>query len=358
MRIASATAALVVAGLLTGAVSAQQLAGAGSTFAAPIYGKWSEAFHQANPGLTINYQSIGSTRGIQQFKGRAVDFGATDAPLSDEELTGMPGSVVHLPTVAGAVVLAYELPGVTATLKLSGDVIADIFLGKITHWIDARIASLNPGVRLPNLGIAAAHRADGSGTTYLFTSYLAAVSPEWKTKVGSGKSVNWLVGIGSKGNEGVAGTVKQTPGSIGYVELAYAVQSKLPYAQIKNLSGHFITPSIESVTAAADGGAAALKTDIRTSIVNSPSPRAYPISGFTYILVYRDQPDPTKAKALLAFLHWGMRDGQALAPALYYAPLPKSVVTLNEVTLKSVTAAGKKIGRRLPYPVRTVLAGG
>ncbi|HEU4753825.1 MAG TPA: phosphate ABC transporter substrate-binding protein PstS [Armatimonadota bacterium] len=326
--------------------TAQQLTGAGAPFPFPIYSKWFDAYHRANPGVTINYQSIGSGGGIQQLKNRTVDFGASDAPLSDAEVKQMPAPVAHIPTVAGAVVLAYNLPGAPNGIKLTGDVIGDIFLGKITRWNDARIAALNRGVSLPGRAIAVAHRSDGSGTTYIFTHYLAAVSPAWKSKVGAGKSVNWPVGLGGKGNEGVAGLIRQTPGGFGYVELAYAIQNRLPFAQVRNRSGRFIAPDVKSTTAAVAGAAGLLKGDIRTPIVNSPSPAAYPICGLTYLLVYRNMPDAAKGGTLVKFLRWAMGPGQALADDLHYAPLPKQVVSLNSATLKSLTAGGRKLAAK------------
>jgi phosphate transport system substrate-binding protein len=324
-------------------VASQQLTGAGATFPYPIYSKWFDAYHRGNAAVQINYQSIGSGGGIQQLKAGTVDFGASDAPLSDEEARSMPASVAHIPTVAGAVVVTYNVPGAPANLKLSGPVIGDIFLGKLRRWNDVRIAALNPGVRLPNAAVAVAHRSDGSGTSFIFTHYLAAVSPEWKTKVGSGKSVNWPVGLGGKGSEGVTGLVKQTPGGIGYVELAYAVQNRMPYASVQNKAGKFIVPSVGSITAAAAGAAGSVRKEIRSLIVNSPSPNAYPIAGFTYLLVYHNMKDAAKGQALAKFLQWAMKDGQKMAPALYYAPLPQQVVSINMATLKGLTAGGKKL---------------
>jgi phosphate transport system substrate-binding protein len=338
--------ALAVLALSATAVFAQQLTGAGATFPYPLYSKWFDTYHKMNPGVTINYQSIGSGGGIQQVKAGTVDFGASDAPLSDEEQASMPGPVVHIPTVAGAVAIAYNLRGLSGQLKLDGPTLADMFLGKITRWNDPRVAALNKGVNLPSLPVAIAHRSDGSGTTYILTNYLAAVSPEWKSKVGAGKSVNWPVGLGGKGSEGVSALVKQTPGGIGYEEIAYAIQNREAYAQMKNKSGKFVAPSVESTTAAAAGGAPALKADIRTPIVNSPSAAAYPICGFTYLLVYRDMKDPVRGKALGAFLKWAMGEGQSLAAPLYYAPLPKSVIALNAATLKKLTAGGQKVAAK------------
>jgi phosphate transport system substrate-binding protein len=338
-----AVGALAALALSASALSAQQLTGAGATFPYPLYSKWFDTYHNLHPGVSINYQSIGSGGGIQQVKAGTVDFGASDAPLSDEEERSMPGPVLHIPTVAGAVVLAYNLPGAPAGVKVDGATIADMFLGKITRWNDGRLAAMNKGTALPNVAVAIAHRSDGSGTSYIYTHYLAAVSPEWKTKVGAGKSVNWPVGLGGKGNEGVAALIKQTPGGFGYVELAFAIQNHLPYAQVRNSSGKFISPSVESTTAAAAGGVDRMKSDIRSPIVDSPNPKAYPISGFTYLLVYRDMKDAVRGKVLADFLKWAMADGQKLAAPLYYAPLPKGVVAMNAGSLKKLTAGGKKL---------------
>jgi phosphate transport system substrate-binding protein len=319
------------------------LTGAGATFPYPLYSKWFDEYAKTVREVQINYQSIGSGGGIQQLKAGTVDFGASDAPLSDEETKAMPGPVVHIPTVAGAVVIAYKLPGVSA-LRLGPEVLADIFLGNITRWNDKAIASINSGVRIPDLPIAVAHRSDGSGTTYIFTYYLAAVSKAWAERVGAGKSVDWPVGIGGKGNEGVTGIVKQTPGAIGYVELAYAMQNKLPCARIRNATGNFVAPSVASTTAAAAGAAEKMRQDIRVSIVNSAAPEAYPIAGFTYLLVYRDQKDRAKGEALTRFLTWAIHDGQRYAEPLLYAPLPPAVVRLNEATMKGLRFQGRPGG--------------
>lgn len=318
------------------------LTGAGATFPYPLYSKWFDAYGAAT-GVRINYQSIGSGAGIQQLKARTVDFGASDAPLSDEEMMSMPSKVVHIPTVAGAVVLTYNVKGVGKGLRLTPEVISGIYLGRIRRWDDPAIKAANPTLNLPAQTIFVAHRSDGSGTSFIFTNYLAAVSSEWKSRVGAGKSVNWPVGVGGKGNEGVAGIVKNTPGAIGYVELAYAVQNDLPYADVKNRAGQFVTPSIESTSAAADGAADAIKKDIRALIVNSPERDAYPIAGFTYVLLYKDQSDAAKAKALVEFLRWAIHDGQEMARPLLYAPLPTSVVAVNDNTLRNVTSGGKPV---------------
>jgi phosphate transport system substrate-binding protein len=294
-------------------------------------------------GVQINYQSIGSGGGIQQVKAGTVDFGASDAPLSNARLKEMPRRVLHFPTVAGAVVLSYNLPTVKQPLKLTPESIVSIYLGKITMWNDKRIAATNPGVELPSAPILAVHRSDGSGTTNIFVTYLSAVSAEWKELVGANTSVSWPVGIGGKGNEGVAGLVRQTPGAIGYVELAYARQNKFAVAHIRNASGNFVEPTLASTTAAAEGASARLAKDVRTPIVNSPAPNAYPISGLTFLLVYQDQKNPVKAKALADFIRWSMTDGQQVAESLDYAKLPAAVVKVNEATLLTLTASGKRV---------------
>jgi phosphate transport system substrate-binding protein len=317
------------------AVAADKLTGAGATFPYPLYAKWFDTYNTQKQ-VQINYQSIGSGAGIKQLAAQTVDFGASDAPLSDDDMAKMPAPVAHIPTVAGAVVIAYNLPEVKGKLKLDGATIAGIYLGQIKKWNDPTIAALNAGVKLPAAAITVAHRSDGSGTSHIFTSYLKAVSPQWSTKVGAGKSVDWPVGIGGKGNDGVAGVVKQSPGGIGYVELAYAKQNKLPYASLKNAAGKFVDASAESVTAAAKGALPELQKDVRAPIANSKDPAAYPIAGFTYILVYKKQKNAAKGAALKEFLTWAMTDGQAMAAALDYAPLPKEVVAMNEKTIDGV----------------------
>ncbi len=326
--------------LAAGPATAQDLNGAGATFPYPIYSKWF-AEYARQTGVRINYQSIGSGGGIRQLTERTVDFGASDAPMSDEEMAKLPAPVLHFPTVLGAVVLTYNLPGVTAPLKLTGPVVADIFLGKITRWNDTRIASLNRGMKLPSSDILVIHRSDGSGTTYIFSDYLAAVSPEWARGPGKGKELKWPTGLGAKGNEGVAGQVKQLPGAIGYVELAYAKQNHLPVAELKNAAGRFVAPTLASITAAAAGVAAKLpeNTDYRISIVNAPGADAYPIASFTYLLVYRHQPDPVKGKKLVDFLRWYLREGEQSAAALDYAPLPPEIVARLERRLNTITVA-------------------
>jgi phosphate transport system substrate-binding protein len=310
------------------------LTGAGATFPYPIYSKWFDVYAKQT-GVRINYQSIGSGGGIQQLKAGTVDFGGSDAPLTDAEQATMPGKVLHIPTVAGSVAVVYNISGVDKGLQLTPQVLANIFLGKTKNWNDAAIAALNPKVKLPNLPIVVAHRSDGSGTSFIFTSYLAAVSRPWATRVGAGKAVNWPVGIGGKGNEGVAGLVKQTPGGIGYVELAYSVQNGLDYAKLKNRAGKFVAPTLASTTAAAAGAVKAMQKDIRVSIVNASGEEAYPIAGFTYLMVYTTQ-SGEKGKALVEFLRWGINDGQKYAAPLLYAPLPEEVVKINEATIKTI----------------------
>ncbi|HEY9404902.1 MAG TPA: phosphate ABC transporter substrate-binding protein PstS [Pyrinomonadaceae bacterium] len=322
-----------------------RLQGAGATFPNPLYQKWLSEYGKVNPKARIDYQSIGSGGGIQQIQSQTVDFGASDAPMSDEDLKKAPGELLHIPTVLGAVVITYNLQGIAEPLRFSPDVIADIFLGKLKKWNDPRIAADNPGVALPATDISVVHRSDGSGTTAVFTDYLAKVSPEWKTKPGAGKSIDWPVGIGGKGNEGVSGQIKQTPNTIGYVELAYAVQTKLPVALIKNKSGNFVAPSLEATTAAAAESLAATPADLRVSITDPAGAQAYPISSYTYILVYKDQKDATKGKALVDFLWWGIHEGQQVTkdPQYPYAALPPQIVEKASAMLNSITSGGKTL---------------
>jgi len=296
--------------------------GAGATFPYPIYSKWFDDYAKVDPSVRFNYQSIGSGGGQKQILAQTVDFGASDGPMSDENLSKAPGKILHLPTVAGAVVMTYNLPGNPA-LKLDGETIADIFLGKIKKWNDPKIAASNPGAKLPENEIVVVHRSDGSGTTFIFTDYVSKVSAEWKQKAGNNTSVNWPTGIGGKGNEGVSGQVKQTPGAIGYVELIYAVQNKMPYAEVKNAAGQFVKPSMESVTAAL--GTANIPDDFRFSMTNAPGDSAYPIAGATWLLVYEQQKDPAKGKKLIEFLKWALTRGEGIAKDLNYAPLPDEV---------------------------------
>ena len=313
------------------------LTGAGATFPYPLYSKWF-ADYATKTGVRINYQSIGSGGGIRQLSEGTVDFGASDSPMKDEEIAKEKGPVMHFPTVLGAVVVTYNLPGVKTGLRLSGPVLADIFAGRITKWSDPKITVLNPGVQLPSSDILVVHRTDGSGTTFVFTDYLSAVSPAWSSGPGRGKEVSWPVGLGGKGNDGVAGQVKQTPGSIGYVELAYAKQNGLAYASIQNASGNFVQPSAEGMTAAAAGVAEKLpaNTDYRLSIVNAAGAQAYPISSFTWILVYAQQSDATKGQKLRDFLKWALTEGEKQASALDYAPLPASMASRLVARLDSI----------------------
>ncbi|MGB9860245.1 MAG: phosphate ABC transporter substrate-binding protein PstS [Moorellaceae bacterium] len=316
------------------------LNGAGASFPYPLYSKWIQEYKKVKPNVNIDYQSIGSSGGINNILNETVDFAGSDAPMTDEQLAKGRGSILHIPTVAGAVVVTYNLEGVDKPLKLTPEVIAEVFLGNIKKWNDSKIASLNPELKLPDRDIAVVHRSDGSGTTNIFTDYLSKVSATWKDKVGKGTSVQWPLGIGAKGNEGVAGTVKQTPGSIGYVELAYAVQNKLPYASIRNKAGKFIEPSLETTTAAAAGAADNMPEDMRVSITDSPGENAYPIAGYTYILVYKDQKDKAKGEALVEFLWWAIHDGEKYAKDLLYAPLPENVVKKAEEKIKQINYQG------------------
>jgi len=320
------------------------LTGAGATFPYPIYSKWFSDYANAT-GIKINYQSIGSGGGVRQISEQTVDFGASDGPMSDEELAKAKGGpILHIPTVLGADVITYNVPGVTAVLKLTPSVIADIFMGRIKKWNDTRLASLNPGVSLPNQDILVVHRSDGSGTTYIFTDYLDKVSPAWHSSVGKGKEVKWPVGLGGKGNEGVSGQVKQTPGAIGYVELAYAKQNNLPAALVRNNAGQYVAASVSAVTAAAAGVAQSLpaNTDYRISIVDAPGAQSYPISSFTWLLVYQHQKDAVKGKKLVDFLNWAMTEGEKSAPTLDYAPLPAAMVTTVKAKIATIDLAAAK----------------
>jgi phosphate transport system substrate-binding protein len=313
-----------------------QINGAGATFPYPIYSKWFSEHGKIHPDVKINYQSIGSGGGIRQLTNQTVFFGATDGPMTDEQLKAAPGPIVHLPTVLGGVVPVYNLPGVTTGLRFSGPLLADIFLGKIKKWNDPAIAKENPGVKLPATDIAVAHRSDGSGTSFIWCDFLARVSPEWKDKVGVATSVSWPVGVGGKGNEGVAGLVKQTPGSLGYVELIYATQNNIPYGAVKNQSGKYVKASLESVTAAAAASIEQMPADFRVSITNSPGADAYPVSSYTWLLLYEHPPDRERARIMVDFMKWALTDGQKYAPELGYAPLPEKVVALELEALKKI----------------------
>lgn len=320
-----------------------RLQGAGASFPNPLYQKWLSEYSKLNSNAQIDYQSVGSGAGIKQIQEQTIDFGASDKFMNDEELKKAPGELLHIPTALGAVVITYNLPGLTQTLKFSPDVLADIFLGKIKKWNDARIKADNAGVNLPDADIGVVHRADGSGTSAVFTEYLSKVSSEWKEKVGSGTSPNWPVGQGGKGNEGVTAQVKNQPNTIGYIELAYAEQNKLPVAQIKNKAGQFVSPTLESVMAAASESIATTPDDLRVSIVDAAGATAYPIASYTYILVYKDQKDQAKGKALVDFLWWAIHNGETYAKDLKYAPLPLEVVKRVEAKLNSITSGGKPL---------------
>jgi phosphate transport system substrate-binding protein len=313
---------------LTASAQTVQINGAGATFPYPIYSKWFAEYNRMHPNVQINYQSIGSGGGIRQLSAGTVFFGATDGPMTNDQITTAGFRITHLPTVLGGVVPIYNVEGV-GDLRFSGPVLADIFLGKITKWNDVTIRGLNPGVNLPAADITVVHRSDGSGTSYIFCDYLAKVSPDWKKTVGVATSVNWPAGVGGKGNEGVAGLVKQTPGSIGYVELIYATQNRIPYGSVQNMAGELVKASTESISAAAAAAASAMPKDFRVSITNAPGKGVYPISSFTWLLVQDAPRDRQRAKILADFIRWALTEGQKYAPELGYAPLPKAVVDLE-----------------------------
>lgn len=341
---------LAAMGLVGGAVGAGAagpvvLNGAGATFPYPLYSRWFAEYNRLHPDVRINYQSIGSGGGIAQVQRGTVDFGASDAPLSDDQLKAMGRPVVLVPTVAGAIAMSYNLPGIGTGLRLTPENIVDIFMGQITRWDDPKLLANNPAMKLPGMPITVVHRSDGSGTTFHFTTFLSEVSKAWSDKVGHSTSVEWPVGIGGKGNEGVSGLVRQTPGGIGYVELAYVVQNKLTYAVVRNRSGQWIAPSLSSTVAAAAGGAQkiAQAQDVRVSIAYAPGATVYPIAGFTYLLIPQHQTDEAKGRALAEFVWWAIHDGEKDAPLLLYAPLPASVVQINERIIKTVTYQGKAL---------------
>ena len=323
---------------LVSGVAAQtvRINGAGATFPYPIYSKWFSEYNKLHAAVEINYQSIGSGGGIQQVTKQTVFFGATDGPMTPEQLQNAPGRILHFPTVLGAVVPVYNIPNLTAELRFSGPVLAAIFLGRITKWNDPAIAKLNAGVALPATDITVAHRADGSGTTYIWVDYLAKISAEWKTKVGVANSVNWPTGVGGRGNEGVAGLVKQTPGAIGYVELIYALQNKIAYGSVLNAAGEPVKASVQAVTAAAAEAVKQMPGDFRVSITNAPGKGVYPISSFTWILLYENAKDKTQARTMVDFMKWALTDGQKFAADLGYAPLPAAVVTLEMAALAKI----------------------
>ena len=335
------TLSLALAGLLVAATApfaaAQKINACGATFPDPIYKKWFGAFGKAHPGVQINYEANGSGGGVKGVTDGTVDFGASDMPITDQELAAVKrGKILHFPTVLGAVVPVYNLPGVTQDLKFSGEVLAGIFLGTISKWSDKRIAAENPGVKLPNEDIVVVHRTDGSGTTFVWTDFLSKVSPEWKSKVGAAKSVSWPKGLGGPQSAGVTGLVKQNPNSISYVELLYALQNKMGYGTVKNSAGTFVKADVASVTEAAAGAAASMPDDFRVSITNPPGKNAYPISTFTWLLIPNKFSDPAKAKQVKALLHWVLTDGQKDCAALSYAPLPIAVVTKEEKQIAAI----------------------
>jgi phosphate transport system substrate-binding protein len=312
-----------------------QINGAGATFPAPLYSKWFTDYEKLK-GVAINYQSQGSGAGIRQLTNRTVFFGASDSPMTDEQMSKAPGTVLHLPTVLGAVVPVYSVPGVSAELKFTGPLLADIFIGTVTKWNDPAIVKVNPGVSLPATDITVIHRSDGSGTTFIFADYLAKVSPAWKATVGASTALKWPVGVGAKGNEGVTASVKQTPGAIGYVELVYALQTKLAFGSVQNPAGEFVKASIPSVTAAAAAAAAQMPADFRVSLTNANGPGAYPISSFTWLLLYQDPADKAQAKAMVDFMKWALTQGQQQAGVLGYAPLPPEVVARELAVLDTI----------------------
>jgi phosphate transport system substrate-binding protein len=331
-------AALAVAALVAAPAAAQtvQINGAGATFPYPIYSKWFSEYNKLHPEIQINYQSIGSGGGIRQLTVQTVFFGATDGPMTEEQLLAAPDRVLHLPTVLGGVVPVYHLEGIDKDLRFPGTVLADIFLGKITKWNDPAIAKVNPGVDLPGSDITVVHRSDGSGTSYIFCDYLAKVSADWKKKVGVATSVSWPVGVGGKGNEGVAGLVKQTPGAIGYVELIYALQNKISYGAVQNLAGEYVKATTAGVTAAAASAADQMPKDFRVSITNAPGKDTYPISSFTWLLFYQSPKDKQRARIMVDFMKWALTDGQKLATELGYAPLPQGVISLELEALRKI----------------------
>jgi phosphate transport system substrate-binding protein len=330
---AAACVAIVCTGLIAQSI---QINGAGATFPFPIYSKWFDEYTKLHPNVRINYQSVGSGAGIQQVSKQTVFFGATDGPMTKEQLQAAPGPILHFPTVLGAVVPIYNIPNVTSELKFNGQVLADIFLGKITKWNDPAMSKLNAGVNLPGTDITVVHRSDGSGTTYIWVDFLSKTSPEFMKRVGVNTAVNWPTGVGGKGNEGVSGLVRQTPGSLGYVELIYALQTKIGYGSVQNMAGEFLKASVESVTAAAAEAAAKMPPDFRVSITNAPGKGVYPVSSFTWLLLYENPKDKAQGKAMVDFLKWALTDGQKYCADLGYAPLPPAVVKLEEAALAKI----------------------
>jgi phosphate transport system substrate-binding protein len=338
MKRATTLAAVACTLALGAGVAAQtiQINGAGATFPNPIYSKWFDEYGKLNPKVRINYQPIGSGGGIRQITAQTVFFGATDGPMTEQQILAAPGKILHLPTVLGADVPIYNVPGVSSEVRFTGAVLADIFLGKIAKWNDAALVKLNPAAKLPATDITVVHRSDGSGTTYIWVDFLAKTSPEWKKRVGVATSVNWPTGVGGKGNEGVSRLVQQVPGSIGYVELIYALQNKIAYGSVQNLAGEFVRASVASVTAAAAGAVAKMPADFRVSITNAEGKGVYPISSFTWLLLYENPKDKAQSKAMVDFMKWALGDGQKFAAALGYAPLPAEVVKMELAALATV----------------------
>jgi phosphate transport system substrate-binding protein len=332
-QIAAATVAAVLGGAT---LVAQQINGAGATFPDPIYQKWFAEYNKLHSDVQINYQAIGSGGGIKQVLSKTVFFGATDGPMSDEQLQAAPSKILHFPTVLGGVVPIYNIPGVTQELKFSGPLLADIFLGKVTKWNDPAIAKLNGGVNLPNTDIVVVHRSEGSGTTYILTDFLGKTSPEWKKRVGVAQAIQWPTGVGGKGSDGVTGQVKQTPGAIGYTELTYALTNKIAFGAIQNSAGKFVAASPESVTAAAAAAVSAMPKDFRVSITNPPGDGAYPIASFTWLLFYESPADKKQGQTMVDFMKWALTDGQKFAPQMGYASLPKAVVDLELKALDTI----------------------
>jgi len=329
-------AALASAALGAGVSAAVKINGAGATFPYPIYSKWFAEYNKLHPDVEINYQSIGSGGGIRQIQAQTVFFGATDGPMTPEQLQGAPAKILHFPTVLGAVVPVYNIANLRTELKFSGPVLADIFLGKITKWNDPAIAKLNAGVSLPGTDITVVHRAEASGTSYIWVDYLSKTSEEFKKKVGVNTQVNWPTGVGGRGNEGVSALVTQTPGSLGYVELIYALQNKISFGTVQNMDGEFVKATVESVTAAAAAAAKQMPADFRVSITNAPGKGVYPISSFTWLLLYENPKDKAMAKVMLDFMKWALADGQKYCAELGYAPLPAEVVKLETAALAKI----------------------
>jgi phosphate transport system substrate-binding protein len=327
---------LAIAGIGRSGFADMLINGAGATFPYPIYSKWFDVYAKENPGIKFNYQSIGSGGGIRMLSNRTVDVGASDAPMTDQQLSDAPGKILHFPSVMGAVVIAYNIPSFTGTLRLTGPVVADIFSGKITKWDDDKIKALNAGAAIPSQDIVVCHRSDGSGTSYIFTDYLSKVSSSWSSDPGKGTAVKWPAGLGGKGNEGVTALVQQTPGAIGYVELIYALNNNIPFAEIQNKAGNWVKASLAGVTAAAASSAGNMPSDFRVSITDAPGPDAYPISSFTWLLVYQKQANKDVGEQIKKFLNWALTKGQTYAPDLKYAPLPPEVVQKEMAQIQEI----------------------